>query len=400
MKVLFIALSENIYLNTGNSVHIRELARELGKKCSVHLLAGPGVRNNSSLKVDNVLVEHIYKESGVCTYIPKFPYRLYYSIKKTLKFKPDVIYERNYNCYIGAITSKICRVPLIVEINGLIDEEIELQGSAKNNSDIKRSFRNWLRKESFKQASCLVTVTDGLKREVGSRYSLPMNKIRVISNGANTELFKPISSFEARKELGIEIETKYICFVGNLAPWQGLDCLVESAPHVLKKVPSVKFIIVGDGICRRPLEERTKELGIDGSFMFIGDVPFREVPFYINAADICVAPFTRLRNEKIGLSALKVYEYLACGKVVVGSNISGVGDLLEKYEMGIVFPPDDHIRLTDSILLLLTNEKLRIEMGETGRSYVCKNNSWEVVADKIIHICEHERKNNTTTEFQ
>ena len=50
--------------------------------------------------------------------------------------------------------------------------------------------------------------------------------------------------------------------------------------------------------------------GVSDKFIFTGAVPYEEVPKYINSSDVCVAPFVRARNERIGLSPLKNYEYV------------------------------------------------------------------------------------------
>ena len=76
------------------------------------------------------------------------------------------------------------------------------------------------------------------------------------------------------------------------------------------------------------LIEITSELGVSDKFTFTGRVPYEQVPFYINAADVCVAPFIKERNSRIGLSALKTYEYLACGKPI-GQAVFRVHDLIE-----------------------------------------------------------------------
>src|SRR5690606_2863783 len=142
-----------------------------------------------------------------------------------------------------------------------------------------------------------------------------------------------------RKELGLELETPYVCFVGNLAPWQGVEYLVKAAPSILSRFPECHFLIVGDGVMKDNLLKLCRELGVEDKFIFTGVVAYDRVPLYINASDICAAPFILARNAKIGLSPLKLYEYMACGKTVVASNISGVSDVLEASGGGILVPP-------------------------------------------------------------
>ena len=104
-------------------------------------------------------------------------------------------------------------------------------------------------------------------------------------------------------------------------------------------------------------------------------------------SDICVAPFIKRRNAKIGLSALKTYEYLACGKPIVASSIPGVKDLIEFSGGGITVNPENPGELATAILELIPNESTRAILGEKGRKYVVENHSWNSVARKILEIC-------------
>ena len=246
-----------------------------------------------------------------------------------------------------------------------------------------------LRSEKFnyRYSDRIVSVTDKLKDELVRLYGISGDKIIVINNGANTNLFKPLNQKQVKKELGLEETKKYVCFVGHLAAWQGVEFLIRAAPLILKKYSNVHFLIVGDGVMKDKLMETASKLGLSDKFTFTGRIPYEHVPMYMNAADICVAPFIKERNSKIGLSALKTYEYLACGKPIVASSISGVKDLIEASEGGIAVTPENPEELASAIMRLLSDENSRTLMGKKGRNYVVKNHSWEGVAKKILGIC-------------
>ncbi len=174
----------------------------------------------------------------------------------------------------------------------------------------------------------IVSVTDKLKEELVNLYAVPDSKIIVINNGANIDFFRPMNQERVKTELRLEKSKKYLCFVGNLAAWQGVEFLIYAAPLILEKCPDVRFLVVGDGAMKTKLLGVTSEFELLDKFIFTGRVPYESVPHYISAADVCVAPFIKGRNAKIGLSALKTYEYLACGKPIVASSIPGVKDLI------------------------------------------------------------------------
>jgi glycosyltransferase involved in cell wall biosynthesis len=221
----------------------------------------------------------------------------------------------------------------------------------------------------------------------------------VVSNGANTSLFKPLDQRACRKELSLDPEICYICFVGNLAPWQGIEYLVKAAPSIISRFPECRFLIVGDGVMKNELLKLSRELGVEDKFIFTGVVPYDRVPIYINASDVCAAPFIFARNAKIGLSPLKLYEYMACGKPVVASNISGVSDALEDSKGGIPVLPENPDALSEAVLKLLENPDLRIKLGLKGLSYVTENYSWYCVAKQVDRICKSGLQDKSQTPY-
>jgi glycosyltransferase involved in cell wall biosynthesis len=116
-------------------------------------------------------------------------------------------------------------------------------------------------------------------------------------------------------------------------------------------------------------------------------VPYQDVPYYINVSDVCVAPFISQRNERIGLSPLKLCEYLSCEKPVIASRISGL-EILEEHQMGLLVPPENEVALAQAIVRMLKSFSLREEMGKNGRQYVVEHRSWESVARKTLEVFE------------
>ena len=185
----------------------------------------------------------------------------------------------------------------------------------------------------------------------------------------------------SKKVLGLDEQNKYIIFVGNLAPWQGLACLVDSMPTIIQNNSGVRLLIVGDGILKNELIQRVNELKLESVVDFKGSVPYEDIPKYINASDVCVAPFIKSRDNL--MSPLKLFEYLSCEVPVVTSNIRGARELIENNSCGLLFNPDDCNELAESILKLLNDKKLRDEMGKRGRAAVVSGYSWESITKKI-----------------
>ena len=165
--------------------------------------------------------------------------------------------------------------------------------------------------------------------------------------------------------------------------WQGLEYLIKSVPHVLIECPDSRFLLVGDGVLKSVLRAWLKILVYPIKY-FTGMVPYQDVPYYINASDVCVVPKLPLKS---GYSPLKLCEYLACEKPVIASRLNGF-EILEEHQMGLLVPPEDEVALAQAIVKLLKSFSLREEMGENGRQYVVEHRSWESVARKTLEVFE------------
>lgn len=384
---IFLVYYSFFSTKSGSNIHILELLRNLKKYTDVVLFA-PGQKG----------VEHGF--SGI-KYVPVIDNKYlvqpfyefmlsFYLLYSCITNRPDVLYLRqNSFPFFPIALCKLLKIPTIVEVNGLVMDELKVSPDSKSFAYRVFSYLA-LRSERFNYRHCdrIVSVTDKLKDELMRLYSVPAEKVLVINNGANTEIFKPMDQKKARTSLELDDSKKYVCFVGHLAAWQGVEFLIYSSPLILEKCPDVRFLVVGDGVMRDKLLEIASEMGLSDKFTFTGRVPYEDVPLYINAADICVAPFIKERNSKIGLSALKTYEYLACGKPIVASSISGVKDLIDLSGGGISVTPEDPGELANAVVRLISDQKTRSMMGEQGRKYVVENHSWDGVARKILDICD------------
>ncbi|MDR7667068.1 glycosyltransferase family 4 protein [Methanosarcina sp. Z-7115] len=383
---IFLVYYGSFNTKSGSNIHILELLRNLKKYTDIVLFA-PGQKS-----VDRTLpwIKYVPVIDNKYLVQPSYEFMLsFYLLYSCIKNRPDVLYLRqNSFPFFPIILCKIFKIPSIVEVNGLVLDELKVNPDSKSFTYRVFSYLA-LRSEKFNYRYCdrIVSVTDKLRDELVRLYSIPKDKVYVINNGANTDVFKPLDRELAKAELGLENSKKYICFVGHLAAWQGVEFLIYASPLILEKCSDARFLVVGDGVMKDKLLEITSGLGLSDKFIFTGRIPYERVPLYINAADVCVAPFIQERNSKIGLSALKTYEYLACGKPIVASSIPGVKDLIEFSGGGISVTPENPEELAAAVVKLLSNESTRAVMGENGRRYVVENHGWDGVARKIMDMC-------------
>ena len=389
MRILYITI-ENMSLHKGSVVHVKEIVsglRKLGHH--VGLVA-------SSLNKDEE-VPHFYNLNMIPSFmlqllrLKKQPYiaSLVFLFLYLWRILPqyDIIYARDYHTVVTALLPRlIFKKKLVFEINGIASEEQKLKS---------RSFLNRIlvfliqaaEKVATRCSDRIVSVTPQIVSYLMTNFCCPANKAEVIGNGVDIKRFHPIHDEtllgKRKKGIGIEKEEVVIAFIGNLARWQGVSILIESAIALLSQGEKLKILLVGDGPLKEELMRKVFRSGFEKEFIFTGMVDYEDIPFLINLADICVAPFILKRNRVTGVSPIKVFEYMACGKPVVASRIEGLEFVEGEEGAGRLVDPEDVIGLERTLNDLIRSPQERMRMGQRGLELARERFSWESCATKI-----------------
>ena len=197
----------------------------------------------------------------------------------------------------------------------------------------------------------------------------------IIPNGVDLERFSPdvlpIDEFCDGKV--------NILFVGRLEKRKGLNYLLDAYQRVKREMANSRLIIVGPGTrLRRKYEKQVMRKDIK-DVVFVGHVPYDELPRYYQTADIFCSPATSC--ESFGIVLL---EAMAVGKPTVASNIEGYAGVVTHGVEGLLVPPKDREKLAQTLITLMTDESLRQEMGARGRVKAL-GYSWEHISQRIYN---------------
>lgn len=382
LKILYITL-ENLFLHKGSVIHIKEVVTGLQNRGHQVGLIGLSSSELEGINHFYNIYHQFLNHKGISLFISSI--LLFFYIFRIV-FDYDIIYARDYHTVIIAYLPRlIFNKRLVFEINGLANEERRL----KRNSIFNRLITFFIKKLEMlatKHSDRIVSVTPYIASYLINKFHCKSNKIEVITNGVDTKKFYPINDkalIESwKKRLGIAQEDMVVVFVGNLAPWQGLEYLIQVSPYLLEKVKNIKFLIVGDGILKEEYQEKVCDLGASNHFIFTGMIAYEQIPFYINIADICVLPKRRMES---GYSPIKLYEYMACGKSVVSSRVEGL-EFIEEEGVGLLVEPENLKSLEEALLVLLKDPQKRIKMGQIGYKIAKLNFDWNLKVDKIENI--------------
>lgn len=302
---------------------------------------------------------------------------LFYLIKSCFIFKPDIIFTYEiFSSFIPMLVAKIFSLPYVVFVNG-DTEDFRLQ-----HFPLPLLWMiEFIRRFNLEFCDGVVTVTEGLKDALVKKYKFPVDKIIVVNNGVDSDYFRPLGRNEVLAKLGFDRSNFYIGFLGGMWPWHGLDLLIKSAPLILAKIPNARFILAGHGPERETLISLIREMKLEQYFILKGEIAFKEVVQVINSFDAGILFFKPVRKNPG--CPIKLFEYLACGKPVIATDIDNYGRLLENYSAGIAVNSDDPATIAKAIIKLAQDEKLRQQMGEAARGIAVKQFSWRSTAQAI-----------------
>lgn len=299
-----------------------------------------------------------------------------------MKQKPGGVYVRRMTSVIPLIFARICKSIFFYEIN---DDPYHIQ--YHQGSKIKFSIRALLSIKideiNLKLCDRAFVISEAIIEKIKrNNPGISTGKMYVMASGTNTQLFSPRNKYECRSELRLNSSKKYIGFAGSLLKHQGVDILIKAAPIILSIEPACIFVIIGEGPMRNIWMSQVKEMKYNKSFKFTGQIAYEQVPLWINAMDICVAPFLRTAGIR---SPVKIFDYMACGKAVIASKINDTTDIFQSSEAIDIIPPENPRALAKAIIDLLGNEQRAKKMGQCGRQLVEKKYDRRLIAKKIAN---------------
>lgn len=280
---------------------------------------------------------------------------LYYNCvaKRCKKDGVDLVYTRTYTMAKSAVQQG---VNVIVETHGPPD----------NNPDKLELYRQL----QYPEFLAMVTISDNLKQRYID-FGLPEEKILVAPDGVDLERFSsPLSKVEARQKLGLEKESTIAAYVGHLYEDRGMLEMIEAA----RLCPEITFVMVGghDEDIQK-WKAQTKDIT---NLKFMGFVKNIEVPKWLWAADMLLMPYNTRCRTADWMSPLKLFEYMAAGRPIVGTKLPALETILRHKDNSVLVEPDSGKRLAEGIQLLAHDEELSQQISQAALSEV-EQYSWD-----------------------
>ena len=231
-----------------------------------------------------------------------------------------------------------------------------------------------LLKTVVKFSAAVVTVSESMAKNFSDSMPSYKEKIIVIPNGVSASFFEQAKNYKQKK-----IHILKLIFIGSLVHGKGVDQLLRSLYQIRSR--GVFLHVVGEGPLENELKYLVKKLGLTAKVGFVGAVPHENIPQILQSADVFVLPSHHEGRPNV------VLEAMAMGLPIIGTNISGIRELVRNYKTRILFNDYDIHGLTEAITYFIDNPD-RIEvMGQASREWILSQGlTWNNTAKAYLDL--------------
>jgi PEP-CTERM/exosortase A-associated glycosyltransferase len=276
-------------------------------------------------------------------------------------------------------------IPVVYEVRAFWeDAAVDLGTFAEGSLKYRLSRR--IETGLFRKADALFTICEGLKGDMAER-GISGDKITIIPNCVDSDSFAPLARDTALvSELSLEGKVVF-GFIGSFYHYEGLLMLLDSFSEALRDGMDARLLLVGGGPEHEEVKRWTREMRLEGPVVIIDKVPHEEVNRYYSVIDILVYPRLSMRLTDL-VTPLKPLEAMAMGKVVVGSNVGGIKELITDGHDGFLFPAGDANSLAALLKEIASGGKELSLIATRARRTVLQKHDWRKVVERYLPIYE------------
>ena len=304
---------------------------------------------------------------------------LFWVVYNTIRLETSVVYTVfSYNNLI-LVSGYFCKIIGKTWIADILDDPAlginkRTVGFRYNLGSVWQKFLYEINKQTLKFADAIV-ILKGMKETV-TGFNINESKFIEITNGVNL-ITDPK---KIKEDQACDFNVVY---VGLLARNRGISTIIK-AVELIKNI-DCNIKLIGEFASTEEevfLTDMVNKYNLNKRITFTGYIPHNEVLELINSASVCLYPFPSL-SELEHVSPIKVFEYMAFGKPVIATNLSGVRIIIEDLYNGILIDPEDEQQLANAIRELKEDIDLRKQLGQNAFESV-KHYSWENINSEIV----------------
>jgi len=299
------------------------------------------------------------------------PFLLWKMWREIYGEQPDVVHTHLFKSdFHGRLAARIAGVPVVV--------------STLHNCD------NWAENPIMGKtygltihfASKFIAVSEEVRQHAIRYFGVMPDRIQTIPNATPLERFADARSLgpAIRQEFDIPANAPLVGIVARMTEQKDHYNFLQATLKIVEKVPSTRFLIVGDGPLRSNLVGLATSLGLSESVIFTGIR--KDIPAIYGALDVLV-----FSSKWEGLP-VALLEGMAVGIPVVSTNVGGVPEVLDHEHTGLLVPPSDSDALAQACLVLIENPSLRQQMAKAAIKKVQAYYSIDAMVDATSELYE------------
>lgn len=323
----------------------------------------------TSICVKRMPALNFYASGKLGFFFSGINFMLFYSLylfSRVLFGKRGVVYTTDMDTF-SFVVSPYFGMPCFLETHG---------GKAK-------TFINTI---FFKRVKGIIVINNIIKKQIKRILAFPEDKIIVEPNGIDLELFRAIPRDEARRALSLPKDRKIVMYCGRFYGWKGLEVLADA----VAMLPNDIFVYIVGGT-KEEFTDVIKREDISANFIFPGEQPYAQIPFWLSAADGLLVLGTKHDNQSYYYtSPMKIFEYMAVERPIIASKTPAIQDILLSEE-AVFYEPDNASDLADKICLVANSPESACSKVVAACLKV-KELTWRARARKIIRFIEEKTK--------
>ncbi|MDT8328723.1 MAG: glycosyltransferase [Roseovarius sp.] len=290
--------------------------------------------------------------------------------------RPSVVHAAS--AYVNALPALLAArsmgVPFVYEVRGLWEITAAMGRDQWEQTDrfrIEKDIETVLAVE----ADGVIAITEGVRGELIKRGVDP-ERIVLSPNGISPNSLPMLSpDAELQRVLGLDPKVPTLGYIGSFVQYEGLELLLEVVQKLKSEGLKFNVLLVGDGPSYQSFLKTVTNLGLQDDIILPGRIPHEEVARHYSVIDVTVFP--RLPYEVCQLvSPLKPLEALLLGKLVVGSSVGGIREIIQHDVNGLIFAAGNAEALAAMLRDVILNLDSYSDLRRKGQVWVEENRGW------------------------
>lgn len=302
-----------------------------------------------------------------------------------MRYRPDTILIRGGGGlgFFVHLAARLCRVKVVLEVNGIPWLELTARGYPKWLAKISKLF---MRLEC-RTANRIIAVTSPIGEEIMRVFGIPQRRVITIQNGADPDEFDPENRAGKRLEMSIQPDTFVVGFIGAFTPWHGSREIIESALYLSPEIrEKIVYLMIGNGEEWHEAKKMVIEKCLEERIWLPGQASRERVADYLSIFDVGMLINSCKEITVNGTSPLKFWEYLAAGLPVIISDNLNLNPIVSIENMGLILTDSTPLNIAKAIEEIFQKRSEFSEIGKHNRKLVQEKYSWLEVSKKVAEV--------------